>query len=275
MAAKTLHSKIVLITGAGGGLGREMVRQFLLAGSHLILTDRSAAPLHQAVDATVASMGRVEPPGRILGCIEVGLDDAAGCSALFERCMAIGPAPDIRVNNAGITFHGSFVDIPSEKWEALMQINLLAPMRLTAKFLPAMIARGSGHIVNVSSVAGLVGVPGATPYCAAKFGLRGFSEGLAAEVNPRGVDVTAIYPYYTRTPILQSEHFGPGGPEAPPDHTLYDPAFVVHELMDGIRKRKLHVYPGAIPKQIDFLRRVLPWVVRRRSTRRNTLRPAT
>lgn len=275
MALKPLQNRIVLITGAGGGFGREMVRQFLLAGSHLILTGRSAATLQQAVDTTVASVDRVQSQGKILGCIEVGLDDAAGCDALFERCMAIAPAPDILVNNAGIALHGAFVDIPSEKWEALMQINLLAPMRLTAKFLPAMIARGSGHIVNISSVAGLVGVPGATPYCAAKFALRGFTEALAAEVNPQGVDVTAIYPYYTRTPILQSEHFGPGVRKDLPDHTLYEPAFVINELLAGIRKRKLHVYPGAIPKQIDFLRRVLPWVVRIGSTRRSTTRSAT
>jgi len=272
MAVKELRNKIVVITGAAGGLGREMVRQFLLAGSHLVLTDRRAAPLQDAADAGLASVGRAQPQGRVLGCLEAQLDDAAGCDALFEQCVAIAPAPDVLVNNAGITFHGSFLDIPREKWEALIQINLLAPMRLTAKFLPAMIARGSGHIVNVSSVAGLVGVPGATPYCAAKFGLRGFSEALAAEVNPRGVDVSVIYPYYTRTPILHSEHFGPGVREDPPDRTLYEPAYVIKALMNGIQKRKLHVYPGAVPKQIDLLRRLLPWVVRMGATKRSTTR---
>jgi NAD(P)-dependent dehydrogenase (short-subunit alcohol dehydrogenase family) len=255
---KSLHEKVVLITGAGGGFGQAMIRQFLHAGSHLILSDLHAPTLWRTADAVVS--GLEAPAGKILGCVEADLSSAAGCDTLYQQCRAVAPALDILVNNAGIAFFGPFADVPQEKWERLVQVNLLAPMRLTAKFLPAMIARRSGHIVNVVSVAGLIGAPGLSTYSAAKFGLRGFAEALHAEVRPYGIDVTNIYPFFAQTPILQSERFGPERKPLP-DQLLYDPDFVIAELIRGIRRGKLHVLPGVIPRQIDFLRRMTPWAM--------------
>lgn len=141
-----------------------------------------------------------------------------------------------------------------------MQVNLLAPMRLTAALLPAMTARRSGHIVNMASVAGLVGPPGLSAYSASKFGLRGFSESLHADMRQHNVDVTVVYPFYARTPILQSPQYGPS-PGSLPDWLLYEPAFVAAAVLDGVRRRKLHVYSGAIPRWIDLLNRVAPWLL--------------
>lgn len=258
---KSLHASNILITGAGGGFGREMIRQFLIAGGHLILSDRDAAALHRAVEDVAAGLAGAPPPGKILGYVAADLADAAGADELYRGCQSIAPELDMLVNNAGIAYYGSIADVPQEKWERLIQVNLLAPMRLTAKFLPGMIARRRGHIVNVASAAGLVGTPGLSAYCAAKFGLRGFAEATAADVARHGIDVTTIYPFFARTPILQVEQFGASGGVALPERLLYDPAFVVAELIDGVRRRKAHIYPGAIPRQIDLLRRVAPWAL--------------
>jgi len=255
----TLDGKIVLITGAGGGFGREMIRQFLAAGSHLILADRDAVLLDQ-IAANVASQPNTN--GKILGYLAADLASEAGCDDLYRQAQALAPHVDVLVNNAGIAYGGPFTAVPTMHWERLMQVNLLAPMRLTARFLPGMMARQSGHIVNISSVAGLVGVPGIVSYSTAKWGLRGFSEALANEVAVHGIAVTAIYPFFARTAILESPQFGPEQPPLP-NWMLYTPQFIVAALLDGIRKRKRHVYPGMIPKVINLIQRFVPFAVPR------------
>jgi short-subunit dehydrogenase len=257
----SLDGKIVLITGAGGGFGREMVRQFLGAGSSVMLADRDRTALSQAITSIAA--GAEQARGKILGYAIADLAAEAGCDTLHRQVQAITPHIDVLVNNAGIACGGPFDAIPYEQWERLMQVNLLAPMRLTARFLPGMIARRSGHIANVSSAAELVGTPGLAAYSAAKWGLRGFGEALANEVEACGIAVTTIYPFFARTAILDPPQFGVVQRQTLPDWMLYDPQFVVAALIDGIRKRKRHVYPGAIPKVINVIQRFAPWAIPR------------
>jgi short-subunit dehydrogenase len=151
-------------------------------------------------------------------------------------------------------------EIPSEKWERLMQVNLLAPMRLSALFGAGMIARRKGHIVNISSLAGWSAQAGLGPYSASKFGLRGFSEALFKEVRNYNVQVTVVYPYFSRTPILDSERFGTLGTEQSrfPDHLATDPAEVMRETLQGIVDNKLHVFPDQTAKIAHLLTRYSP-----------------
>ncbi len=251
---KQLADQIVLITGAGGGFGRELTAQFVRAGSHVILTDLHAAALPRSVEAIPHACGSV------LGTVAADLSTPEGCAALVAAAHTITPHIDILVNNAGLGLSGVIGAVPPGQWERLLQVNLLAPMRLTAAVLPAMIARRSGHIVNMASVAGLVGPPGLSAYSASKFGLRGFSQSLHADVRQHNVDVTVVYPFYARTPILQSPQYGTP-PGSLPDWLLYEPEFIVASVLDGVRRRKLHVYPGAIPRWIDLVNRVAPWLL--------------
>lgn len=266
-----LDGKIVLITGAAGGFGREMIRQLLQAGSYLILADRELAALHAAASAIAPALERGTAHGRILGYVAADLSSRVGCDELVRQVKAIAPALDVLINNAGIAYGGPFADVPQDNWERLMEIDLLAPMRLTAAFLPEMIARRSGHIVNVSSSAGLVGVGGLAAYATAKWGLRGFGASLAQDVAPHNIAVTTIYPFFARTPILNSEQFGSAAPQTLPDWLLYDPADVVAALVRGIQRGQLDVYPGAIPRLLDLVQRLAPWLLpllARRSARR-------
>lgn len=250
-----IDQSLVLITGATGGFGRHMVQQFIASGSRLILSDIDG----QALSAVKAECG--ERAERIVTCIVADLSDQNGCQALMSEVLNVGDCPDILINNAGIAVSGRLNHVPADRWERLMQINLLAPIRLTSLVLPHMIERGSGHIVNISSLAGWVGSPGLTTYCAAKFGLRGFSEALALDVADHGIQTTTVYPSFSRTPILDSDQFGYAERRVVPDDMLSDPADVVAAIVKGVRKNRQHVFPDTPARIVHYLKRFVPSVL--------------
>ena len=247
-----LSEKTVLITGAGGGFGQHMTRQFRDAGSKLVLTDIDDRALR----------GSVEDAGDVLlASVAADLSTEEGCGVIAGTCSAKGIAPDVLVNNAGIGFAGRLDHVPRERWETLMQLNLLAPMRLCNLFLPDMIKRGSGHIVNISSLAGWVGTEGMTAYCASKFGLRGFGESLSADLKNTGVNVTNVYPCFSRTPILDSAQYGYGERRAVPEYLISEPADVVAQIIRGIQRDRLHVFPDKHARRIHYIKRLVPWLI--------------
>jgi short-subunit dehydrogenase len=250
-----LSDAVVLITGATGGFGRQMTRQFLEAGSRLLLTDIDVTSL-ESLSAEFQTHGR-----QILGSVAVDLVDDAGCRKLFDEIQALGFTPDIIVNNAGIGVGGRFDHVPSDRWEKIVQVNLLAPMRICYLFLPQMIERGGGHFVNISSLAGWVGSSGISSYCATKFGLRGFSDSLALDYADNGIRVSTVYPFFSRTPILDSEQFGYEARREVPEDMVTDPADVVSEIIKGVRKNRRDIFPDKMSRRIHYLTRFVPWVI--------------
>lgn len=247
-----LTGKTVLITGAGGGFGQQMTRQFRAAGCKLILTDLNEAALR----------GVVEDAGDdLLTAVAADLATGEGCAVMAGTCTAQGIAPDVLVNNAGIGFGGRLDHVPGERWETLMQLNLLAPMRLVNIFLPGMIERDRGHIVNISSLAGWIGSPGLSSYCASKFGLRGFGESLAADLEDTGVQVTNVYPCFSRTPILDSPQYGYEARREVPENMISEPADVIANVIKGIERDTLHVFPDKHARRIHYLKRFVPWLI--------------
>lgn len=246
------RNKTVLITGASGGFGRHMVRQFRAAGANLILTDINDSALR----------GVIEDAGEhLIASVAADLATDAGCDALAGVCTSRGVVPDILVNNAGLGVAGRLDHIPRERWETLMQLNLLAPMRLCNLFLPGMTERGSGHIVNLSSLAGWVGSHGLSAYCASKFGLRGFGESLAADLEGTGVRVTNVYPCFSQTPILDSPQHGYEERRTVPAYLISDPSDVVARIIEGVRGNRLHVFPDKHSRRIHYVARFAPWLV--------------
>ena len=245
-------SKTVLITGAGGGFGREMVRQFRAAGATLMLTDVSDDALRDVIDAGGSD---------VVASAVADLSTEKGCDAVVELGASQGATPDILVNNAGVAVAGRLDHVPTESWETLMQLNLLAPMRLCDRFLPAMIERGSGHIVNISSIAGWIGSQGLSSYCASKFGLRGFGESLAGELRGTGVHVTNVYPCFSQTAILDSPQYGYEQRRGVPPYLVSDPADVVAQVIKGVRRDRLHVFPDRHARVIHYVTRFAPWLV--------------
>ncbi|MCH9695135.1 MAG: SDR family oxidoreductase [Gammaproteobacteria bacterium] len=245
-------NKTVLITGAGGGFGQQLVRQFRATGAKLILTDVTDSALQDVISAA---------GDHLVASVAADLASEEGCDSVAATCKDHGVIPDILVNNAGVGFSGRLDKVPRDKWESLMQLNLLAPMRLCNAFLPEMIERGSGHILNVSSLAGWVGSRGMSAYCASKFGLRGFGIALAADLDRTGVQVTNIYPCFSQTPILDSPQYGEEKPRSVPANLISDPADVVARMIDGVRRNRLHVFPDKHARRIHYVTRFAPWLL--------------
>ena len=250
-----LNQALVLITGADGGFGRQMTRQFLAAGSRLIISDIDERRLGDLQTHTGAAADRV------LATIATDLSGEEGCRLLYDEVMKTGAIPDVIVNNAGVGVAGRLDHVPQDRWERLMQINLLAPMRLCQLFMPHLIERGSGHFVNISSIAGWLGTKGMTSYCAAKYGLRGFSEALAGDLEEFDIKVSTVYPFFSRTPILESEQFGYETRREIPIDMATDPSDVVAAIIKGVRKNRDHIFPDRTAKQLHYITRFIPWIV--------------
>ncbi|MGE5415987.1 MAG: SDR family NAD(P)-dependent oxidoreductase [Acidobacteriota bacterium] len=253
---KSLADKTIILTGAAGGFGQEFVKQLLALGSRLIITDTDLQSLTEITDQIAES----QYPGSVLGLIEANLSTDAGCEHLYQESKKIAPHIDMLINNAGVITFGYYHECPQSRWESLMQINILAPMRLTYRFLPDMLARGQGHIVFISSCAGLVGTAHSVPYSASKFALRGFGMSLSGEVKTEGIDITIIYPSWVKTPLLDIEVNGSANVKTLTSLIAGSPGRIVANSIKGIRRRQLHVYPRIDAKIIHLGSKVTPIV---------------
>lgn len=254
-----LNNATIILTGASGGFGQQFARQLLKAGSHLILTDLDA----QRLEEQVATIQTEIKTGKVIACWGIDLSDEKGGQTLYDRAQELNTPIDILINNAGIAIYGRMDEVPPKKWETLMQINLLTPMRLSSLFMADMIARKQGHIVNISSLAGHIAPAGLTHYAASKFGLRGFTEGLFNEVKCHNIQVTGIYPFFSRTPLLQAERYGTLAQETTgiSDEMATDPEKVVANMIQGIRKNQLHVFPDRRARVFSQLKQYVPGLI--------------
>jgi len=243
--------KSILLTGASGGLGSEFATQILDLGGELIVSDVKV----ESLDRYKSYSGK----GKILGLVAGDISNKEGTERFLAEVKKINPCPDIIINNAGIAQAGAFGDVPLDRWEKLMHINLISPMRICHFFLPDMKLRGSGHIVNVSSVAGIVPLPGGAPYTASKHGIKGFSDAIRAEYHNHGIAVSTVHPFFTRTAILQSERFGVNvDVNDYPQFMIETPENVIRETVKAIANKTDFILPGPTAKVLDLARRLTP-----------------
>ncbi len=182
-----LRGRVAVVTGAGRGWGHSICRMLARHGAHVVATSEVTVELEELRMTVGAAGGSLETA-------ILDLTDRAATEAFAASVLARHRRVDVLVNAAGILRNQAFLDQTQDDVEVTLEIMLLAPMRLIRAFAPAMIAGGRGAIINISSRAGRVGSAGETDYCAAKFGLEGFSYALAEELAPHNVSVNLLTP---------------------------------------------------------------------------------
>lgn len=198
LKTKDLTDRIVVITGAGGGIGRELARLCAQRGAHLVLCDINETAVEKT--AEMARSGGAE----VLAS-QTDVSDAEAMTRFAEAALARFGRVDLVVNNAGVGLVGGFLDTSRKDWEWLVGINLMGVVHGCDAFLPAMIESGrGGHIVNLSSAAGLLANPQLSAYSATKFAVLGLSEALRMELQLHGIGVTAVCPGIINTGITQT-----------------------------------------------------------------------
>jgi short-subunit dehydrogenase len=186
--AKTLRGKVVLITGASSGFGEDTARLFANEGCKVVLAARRLEKL-QELAADIQSKG-----GEAIA-IPVDLNEPAEIEVMVQTAIDLYERIDILFNNAGFGLFDWFENLDPERDVAtLIRVNLIGTILVTRAVLPDMIERGSGHIVNMCSVAGLIASPLITTYSASKYGVRAFTDALRREVAALGIKVSGIYP---------------------------------------------------------------------------------
>ncbi|MBC8251654.1 MAG: SDR family NAD(P)-dependent oxidoreductase [Candidatus Nitrosopelagicus sp.] len=193
-------NKVVLITGASSGIGKQTAIEFAKLGSSIILVARRKNKLEQVEN----ELKQFNVNTLVCVCDVSKKDQVEELSKIvLQKFNSI----DILVNNAGFAIYGLVSDLSINEIESQMETNYFGMIYCVKNFLPLMLKKKSGHIVNVASIGASFGVPGVSSYCATKFAMLGFSEGLKHELYGTGVGLTVVSPIMVRTPLFEHPSF--------------------------------------------------------------------
>lgn len=250
--------KVVVITGAGSGIGRALAFNLAAKGARLALSDIDTAGLAETVR-------QVEALGADVHSQQLNVAERQAVLAYAETVAAHFGTVNQVYNNAGIAYNGNVEDAEFKDIERVMDVDFWGVVNGTKAFLPHVIASGDGHIVNISSLFGLISVPGQSAYNAAKFAVRGFTEALRQEmiVSKHPVKVTCVHPGGVKTAVVRNATVA----ENEDHRTLtdfYDKWLLIHSpemaartIVNGVADGHGRVVIGLEAKAIDLLARLL------------------
>ena len=249
---------MVVITGAGSGIGAALAAAFARQGAALALLDIHEERLEAVATALRAGGTRVSTHA-----VDVG--KRSSLEAARARVLAEHRVVDVVVNNAGVSVFGAFEELDEAELRRVLDVNLWGVIHGCHVFLPDLMARPKGHIVNTASMAGVAGMPWQTIYCTSKFAVRGFSASLRAELAGTGVDVTCVLPGTTATGIMDS--LGPRHPQVTGalsrliGHGL-SPHRLARKVIRAVRWNRAELFTGPDAWMLDWSFRGAPWLVR-------------
>jgi short-subunit dehydrogenase len=227
-----LSGRKTLLTGATGGLGRAMAKALADRGAQLMLSARS----REALEALAAEL-----PGDGHSVLPADLAEPNAA----ERLAAEAVGTEILIANAGLPGAGKLDEFSAEEVKRGLRVNLEAPMLLARALYPAMLEAGSGHLVFVASLSGKAASPRSSVYNATKFGLRGFSLALRADLGPRGIGVSLVSPGFIR----EAGMFADAGAKAPPGMGTSSPEQVGAATVKAIERNKVEVTVAPMPQR--------------------------
>lgn len=235
--------KTVFITGGSSGIGLATAKIFAAEGANIAILARSPEKL-AAAKATLESLTPLTD--QWITVLQADVADHASLEEAVNRYLEQYDIPDVLINSAGVARPGECIHLETDLYRWMMEINFLGTVNVTKCFLPGMIRRRSGHIVNVSSVAGFMGVYGYSAYGATKFAIKGFSDALRLELQPHNIHVSIVFPPDTQTPQLEEEQ-----PYKPPvlvaseeGIPIMDAQSVAKCILRGIARKRYIITPG-------------------------------
>ena len=253
-----LKNKVVWITGASSGIGEALAEELSRQGAILVLTARRT-------DRLEALKQRMAHPDKVL-LLPGDLQDPEAIVPLARQVEALAGRIDILVNNAGISQRSRALEARLEDVRRLMEVNFFAPIALTNAVLPAMLARRSGRIVIISSVAGYVGTPLRSSYAASKHAVRGYYDSLRAELHGTGVGVTIVCPGYINTEITMHALSASGGEHGKKDQAIQKgltPEKCAKTIATAIDRGKSEINVGGPEVMAIYAKRFFPRLVER------------
>jgi NAD(P)-dependent dehydrogenase (short-subunit alcohol dehydrogenase family) len=255
---RTVTGKRVLITGAASGIGRATAIAAAGRGAQVFITDINDEAL-QAVAEEIRTGG-----GSVGIAKALDISDHDAVQAMADEIHAEHDSLDVVMNIAGIAVWGTVDRLSHEQWRRTVDVNLMGPIHVIESFVPAMVAAGrGGHLVNVSSAAGLFGLPWHAPYCATKFGLRGVSEVLRFDLRRHDIGVSLVCPGAVDTGLVETiEIAGVNGNSAAMERfrghfrrTAVTPEQAAARILEGIERNRYWVYTSRDIRVAHFLQR--------------------
>jgi NAD(P)-dependent dehydrogenase (short-subunit alcohol dehydrogenase family) len=262
MAQTRFAGKRCFLTGAASGIGRATALRLASQGAELYLTDRNADGLAWTV-ADARALGAEVPEHRVLD-----IADYHNVASFAADIHAKHPSMDVVMNVAGVSAWGTVDRLTHEQWSKMVAINLMGPIHVIETFVPPMVTAGrGGHLVNVSSAAGLVALPWHAAYSASKFGLRGLSEVLRFDLARHRIGVSVVVPGAVNTPLVNTVEIAGVDRNDPKVSRWVDrfsghavsPEKAAEKILAGVAKNRFLIYTSADIRALYAFKRLAWW----------------
>jgi len=246
------NGKLVVITGGSSGIGLACARAYARLGANVALMARDEIKLANAVQLLESDRQSSSQKVHAFSTNVADYSSMQDCAQEFQQALGV---PDILINSAGVARPGLFEEMDINLYRWMMDINFHGTVNAIKAFLPGMIARGSGHIVNIVSIAGYLGTYGYTAYGASKFAVKGFSDALRMELKPKHIDVSVVFPPDTDTPQLVEDNLykPPVLVAAEEGSQIMKAEQVALSILSGVERRRYIITPGWMSTLYFFL----------------------
>jgi NAD(P)-dependent dehydrogenase (short-subunit alcohol dehydrogenase family) len=257
----TLRGRRVLVTGAASGIGRACAQAAAADGAQLVLTDVNPSGL-QTVVAELTATGAT-----VAHSVALDITDIDAVTRFATQVHEQGGAVDVIMNVAGVSAWGTVQTLEHRQWRSMVEVNLMGPIHVIEAFVPTMIeARRGGWLVNVSSAAGLIGLPWHAAYSASKFGLRGVSEVLRFDLRRHGIGVSLVCPGGVATPLTDTVEVAGIDKNAAQWRRMHarfvrravSPEQAAAAIITGVRRRRYLIYTSRDIQLLFALQRWAP-----------------